>query len=961
MGYFQGAATAARPLWSGDASTLRVGQLGAIWALASHFTVSDEAVQAVLPTGVGKTAVMCLLPFIVPTTRVLVVTPSQLVRDQVAEHFASLLTLRSMGALVGDILGPRIAKVEHRIPTEEAWRSLEVSDVVIGTPGVLSDAYAGVAPIPAGLFDLVLIDEAHHAPAPTWRAILQRTRGVRTALFTATPFRRDRAGIPADIVYSYPLAQAIRDGVYQPVDFIPVEIDRGADADVALATAAVERLRDPRHVSAGSALIVRTDTIEEAKRLVEVYRAAGIEIGVVHSKQTPRAVRDTLARVKAGELRGLASVAVLGEGVDLPTLKIAVYHHPHRSLPATLQFVGRVTRILPSGERPPAELLAIREAVEGETRELYAADVAWGELVPALTEAAVENERVRRRYIRTLPEPATGAFSMFALSPKLQTEVFEVPAGATVTLAEDRVKGALAGRAVMHAAVDDERQLLVIVTRHPARPEWLQSPALDTVDHELHLVVHDAARRLLFVSTSSREARDRLLTWIGAPAAPRVPPSAMNRLLHSVPIAAYSSIGLRSARARGGIQASYRTLAGSAVQRAMLPGETRAYGVGHLIGRYRTPSGGWGTRGVSVAKAKVWSQECTDLLGFKTWCFDLGTVIRSSARVGSTPPLLDIGFPRKLERFPATPIVALLDPALLQGDTMVRLPGQWCDVLTFAIEPTRLDDRRCRLSFKRDGIVRWNCDMHADGRVMPVGADLIVNFAGKDANFCELLTEHCPTLYFADGSSVIDCTLYVPPEHIPAAPAEILDTWLWEGVDVRAEAREPLPGLVNVQSRARRWLEENYPENILITDDAAGELADFVAIELGEGGVVVHLVHCKYSSEDEPGHRLKDVQEVLCQAMRSARWTSGPAFWTELDRRLSNRQATTIVGGNAATSRERIRAWVENSPATTFRIVAVQPGLRIAGATRHPAINTLLVSCLDWSRSQGAELLIVGA
>jgi hypothetical protein len=43
-------------------------------------------------------------------------------------------------------------------------------------------------------------------------------------------------------------------------------------------------------------------------------------------------------------------------------------------------------------------------------------------------------------------------------------------------------------------------------------------------------------------------------------------------------------------------------------------------------------------------------------------------------------------------------------------------------------------------------------------------------------SFADSLTEHRQTLHLADGSSVIDCTLYVPPRHIPATPPEILDT-----------------------------------------------------------------------------------------------------------------------------------------------------------------------------------------
>lgn len=41
--------------------------------------------------------------------------------------------------------------------------------VVVGTTQVLSHAYEGVAPIPVGLFDLVIFDEAHHLPAPRGR------------------------------------------------------------------------------------------------------------------------------------------------------------------------------------------------------------------------------------------------------------------------------------------------------------------------------------------------------------------------------------------------------------------------------------------------------------------------------------------------------------------------------------------------------------------------------------------------------------------------------------------------------------------------------------------------------------------------------------------------------------------------------------------------------------------------
>ncbi len=106
--YFQTNAPQVHPLWREGAGALRRGQLGALWALSAHFTVEAAPFQAVLPTGVGKTAVMTLLPFVVPTTRVLVVAPSKLVRDQIAEEFAQLVVLRETATATEGMPAPKV-------------------------------------------------------------------------------------------------------------------------------------------------------------------------------------------------------------------------------------------------------------------------------------------------------------------------------------------------------------------------------------------------------------------------------------------------------------------------------------------------------------------------------------------------------------------------------------------------------------------------------------------------------------------------------------------------------------------------------------------------------------------------------------------------------------------------------------------------------------------------------------
>lgn len=957
MSYFTDAARSVHPEWPQDGPGLRLAQLGALWALGSRFTLSAAPVQAVLPTGTGKTAVMTLLPFSVPTTRLLVVTPSRLVRDQVANEFRSLAVLKATGTCSAELAPPVVLRVDHRM---RDWAACEGADVVVGTPSVLSDVYPDVAAVPPGLFDLVAIDEAHHAAAPTWEALLDQFVGVRAALFTATPFRRDRRGLPGDIAYAYPLSQAIEDGVYQPIDFLPVDLVPGQDRDVLLAEMAIARLNEPIHSSAHSAIIVRTDNIDDAERLVDLYHDRGVEIGLIHSRQSLRTARGVVARLNAGDLRGVASVGVLGEGFDLPRLKIAVYHRRHKSLPATLQFVGRIARVPPGSPVPPAELIAVREDVQDETRRLYASDSSWAALLPAIAEAAVDRERTRREYLQQLRPSEDVEFSVFALQPRLQAEVLVASEGTAINLRYDAPT--LAGGVVLESFADDAGELLAIVTRHRWSPEWLQSDVLDTEEHRLHLVMHDALRSLLFVSTSSDAALAQLLFEIGSEGADRIPASAMNRFLHGLDVLSYSSIGMRSAVAPSPHQATYRMIASSAAERAVRQGEARAYGVGHLIGRHRDSDGHLHAIGVSIGKRKVWSPETGDLLAYKEWCFQVGALMQATGAVARRAPLLDLQMPDDLREFAAEPIIAVIDWHLLQGESRLEIPNaDAVDLAEAEAQVEAIDAQHYRLWLEVDGARVWSGTVGVSGRVTTEGDDLRLWIGQDEWSAADALTEWPVCTYFADGSCATGSAYFPGAQDLGPAPAEVLRRLDWVGVDVHRESKPGRDALTNVQERMLRWIREELEPEIVIIDDSANELADIVVITRAVNGARLYLIHCKWSSEDRPGHRLDDVHDLLCQAVRSARWSGARDFFVRLLRRVERDGRTVIVGEDAAHQLDQLRRWAAEPPAARFTVVAAQPGLRIEDVTNHAAINALIVNCTDWTRSQNADLLVIGS
>jgi superfamily II DNA or RNA helicase len=73
---------------------LRISQIGAIHAIGAHFSLRSDPALVVLPTGTGKTAVLMLTPYLLVSTRVLIIAQSRFVRDQIARDFAGIRTLK---------------------------------------------------------------------------------------------------------------------------------------------------------------------------------------------------------------------------------------------------------------------------------------------------------------------------------------------------------------------------------------------------------------------------------------------------------------------------------------------------------------------------------------------------------------------------------------------------------------------------------------------------------------------------------------------------------------------------------------------------------------------------------------------------------------------------------------------------------------------------------------------------
>jgi hypothetical protein len=476
------------------------------------------------------------------------------------------------------------------------------------------------------------------------------------------------------------------------------------------------------------------------------------------------------------------------------------------------------------------------------------------------------------------------------------------------------------------------------------------------LEYHLLLVVHDAARSLLFVTAPTVTAAAQLRERIGAEEASQISPQLVARYLWAGNVISYSSVGMSSTRAAARL-ASYRMLAGSSVEDAVSRAEIRGYGLGHVIGR-RGQGADLTGMGVSVKKSKIWESAASEsLLDFRDWCTELATAISADAPPTESVPHLQLRLPEQLLTFPEHPIAAFLDPSLIRGDNRAIVDGGLVNLASVQLIAERVADDQILLRLGFDNGDLWRGHLSTSGSVMPEADDLlIVRPSGDREPLAEVLYDSPPKIYYANGSASVGSILFEPVAELPPPPATVFQVWDWQTTNIRVEYGDAGDGRLSIQERVLAHVEQFLNAAIVFVDHGAYEIADVVAIEEDVTGHRVHLFHCKASGADAPGARLADLYEVLSQCLRSARWTDPAGVWRELARRVRQRPGLVVVGLEREAVQARLDEWTADPPAVDLRVWVVQPGLSQAAANGWVEGQTLITNAYDWCLDMPAQL-----
>jgi len=933
---------------------LRRPQLGAVHAVHAHWSASEDPATVVMPTGTGKTETMLSILVSVPCRKVLVVVPTDALRIQIAEKFETLgvLKMQSCNVLHHSARYPIVGTLLHlpRSP-REVDEYFTKCQVIIATSNIVGRCDATVQARMAHHCTHLFIDEAHHAEAPTWRSFRDKFAERRVLQFTATPFREDGAPLDGRIVYKFSLKRAQQEGYFKPIRFLQVaEYDR-RKGDEAIAAKAIEQL--DADYDRGHILMARVESVPRAREVFEIYRRyAQYRPVQLHTGIRSQSDRDqALGEIRSQRSRIVVCVDMLGEGFDLPELKIAAFHDIRKSLAITLQLAGRFTRTRP--DLGDASFIAnVADVNVGEElRKLYSRDPDWNLLLPDLSERLISEQVSLQDFLRgfsdfpsEIPLRAVRAASS-AVAFKTDGRVWR----------PDQFERGIPGVdscEQVHHTVNEDKHTLVVVTARRVPLQWADVENVHDWEWELFVIVWFPDQQLLFVNGSSNADYRSLAEAVGGETVEPIRGQDVFRAFHGVTRLRFQNIGLTEQLGRN---VRFTGRMGTAVD-AALTDVQRRHGIKSVL------SGSGYENGAKVAvgasrKGRIWSVRRTHIDGLVEWCRSTGRKL-IDASIDPDRVLAGTLHVELVSSRPTGYPIAVDWPELMYRSVESAWSIQFgeaefalADVNIELLGPSTHGEIVIAIaSFGDQAHVRLELYMEGESpqyRFVPVGTRSVTvkrSRGGRSEPLARFFDEDPPVIWFADGSS-LEGNEYVRLPH-GAAPYDRskIEAWDWTGTSLTTESQGSEKNPASIQARVIRELIGRGEYRVVFDDDGKGELADVVAVRLvgapdAPTGIHLDLFHCKYSGANAAGRRVEDLYEVCGQAQKCISWMTSPERQTDMLDHLLRRdaarsrrsEATRFELGDA----ELLRSIRDMSQilSLSVRVYIVQPGLSRSNAS----------------------------
>jgi superfamily II DNA or RNA helicase len=905
-------------------------------------TGSKEPATVMMPTGTGKTDTMVALLVAASIPRLLVLVPSDALRKQIASKFESLGVLEGVGVVDAAARRPIVGQVQHAFSsTEAALEFAKCCNVVVATPAALYASDISVQQAFVGEFTHLFVDEAHHVEAATWQQIRDSFDQSHVVQFTATPYREDGRKLSGRLVYAFPLREAQRRGYFAPIEYTSV-VDFG-DPDGELARRAVTRLREDLDRGFDHVLMARFYRIGRAQEMLPMYQDLASDLGpvVVYSRLPKKELNVSLEALFARRSRIVLCVDMLGEGFDLPSLKVAAVHDPHKSLGVTLQYIGRFARSNSSTIGPASIYVGRPERdYDHRLRRLYAEDADWNLVISDLSERATQEEIANDEFEREFAHRPDD-IPMRAVAPKMSTVVYRTtctdwtPDGVLSVYQQDDLL-------TWPVPINLEERVLWFVAELREETPWANLPGLEEVEHHLFVAYWDRQNQLLYIHSSNKSSiHEDLAKALAGTDVKLIRGASVYRAMAGLQRLVPTNVGLLDVRNRN---RRFQMLVGANVGEGFPEGEAQNKSQTNIFAS-GFEQGTRVTVGASL-KGRVWSyQRAHSIKQWVDWCDHIGAKLTDPAinvddvmgsfirpeELAARPPLVALGIEWPIEIWLS-----------ISTEVKVSLGGESWPLLEADLRIT---------NFSRTGPIAFDIETPSwkAGYTATIEDEQLAFRANDNeviverpragtTTLSDFLRRNGPLILLEEEAVIAPPAILLKPnaDTPPFDPARmtVLD---WSGVNLRKESQGVDRDSDAIQARAMDHLLSLHEWDTVIDDDGAGEVADLVALRVDGRDLHVMLVHCKYSSDDAPGARVDDLYDVCGQTQKSIRWKHYvDGMFARLIRREQlrlKRDVTNaiVLGDRSDLYSLRDRAF-ELVP--IFTIAIAQPGLSKAGASQ---------------------------
>jgi superfamily II DNA or RNA helicase len=935
---------------------LRPPQVGALYSILAHIHNADDKAIVVMPTGTGKTETMLATLISNCCKKLLVSVPSDSLRTQIAQKFITLGLLKEYGIIDESCLNPIVGIVNSGFDTAQDLQNfVDKCNVVVSTMTLLTDFSAQQKEILNNSFSHFFVDEAHHSEAKTWKELINRFDKEKVFLFTATPFRNDGQSLQGKQIFNFSLRKAQEQKYYKQINYLPIREYNKDLADKKIAEKAIEQLRADRADGFNHFIMARCKDKVRAWEVFEYYKDYD-EFNPVLVYTGIAGLGNKIEAIKRGEHSIIVCVNMLGEGFDLPNLKIAAIHDERQSLPITLQFIGRFTRTSYDQLGNASFITNIAyPPIHEELDQLYARNSDWNLLLPRLSANATEKELNIKAFLENFDNLSDSIIPFQQINPAMSTVIFQ---SAVDTWYPSNWESGFPGiGGYEHIFSRHSYDTLIIILGKIEKVEWGRFETVHNLQWDLVVVHWDLRPNInrVFLNTSIKGFSGASLMEAIFGTGNTTQISGMNvfRIFHNVNRLSLFNVGTR----RGiGQDVTFQSYYGKGVQdgiRELEQGtliKNNIFGVGYKEGEKVS-------LGCSV-KGKIWSYQRGNLDELTKWCRDIGEIVSDNAIDPNVVLQHTLAIEKLQQRPNVMPILIDWNPEMYENIENRYSLSINATSLDFAfvelnlINPSIVINQNLKFAIEAENeSVQFEIEIGLSQatnepfyKVNQITNQICtIKYGNKNESLVSFFQDTIPTIWFADGSQLFG-NLYVKLKVQPDVISDeliIADNWI--GVDISKESQGIAP---YIQDSIQYYFIEKIKDDfqIIYDDDGKGEIADIIGINDSDTIIDIHLFHLKYAKNGVVSNDIDNFYQVCGQAEKSLKWKhkEGREFFNHLFKRksktLGSNSCSRIIKGTED-DLENLLNQAKWTKAMRFHIYIVQPSLSKA----NPSNDILLL------------------